>query len=131
MKDIDADNILINFAEGPKYDGVHSPRENRVEFRSMFPVRYYLIDFELSATFSKDSDAASRTVRGLPTAGIRTDDPDVAKYGRIPAKEMLTGEPYCPFRADMFQVGEMFRRLFKVYVSFPKSHMSIQSDLCT
>ena len=77
----------------------------------MFPVRYYINDFELAVTFEPHSEPSSRTVTGLPITGIRT-----GKYGRKPAPEMLSENPYCPFRADIWQLGTMFKMLFGVCV---------------
>ena len=48
---------------------------------------------------------------GLPIAGIRT-----GEYGRDPAPEMLSGAPYCPFRADIWQLGTMLKSTFGVCV---------------
>jgi hypothetical protein len=85
------------------------PANRRVgPFRSLFPVRYYLNDFEFAVTFEPDSEPSSRTVTGLPITGIRTG----GEYGRKPAPEMLSGAPYCPFRADIWQLGTMFKLTF-------------------
>ena len=91
-------------------------------FRSYFPVRYYINDFELAATFDPDSEPSSRVVTGLPTTGIRA-----GEYGREPAPEMLTGSPYCPFRADVWQLGTMFKWTFGVCVV---SHASFVFATC-
>ena len=80
-------------------------------FRSLFPIRYYINDFELAATFDPNSEPSSRTVTGFPTTGVRT-----GEYGRRPAPEMLSGDPYCPFRADIWQLGTMFKSSFGVCV---------------
>lgn len=72
-------------------------------FRSYFPVRYYLNDFEFAVTFDPRSDPASRVVKGFPIDGIRE-----GKYGRDKVPEMKSGLPYCPFRADIWQLGLMF-----------------------
>ena len=84
-------------------------------FRSLFPIRYYINDFELAVSFEPHSEPSSRTVTGLPIAGIRT-----GEYGRRPAPEMLSGSPYCPFRADIWQLGIMFNMRFGVCV---RSHV--------
>ena len=86
-------------------------------FRSLFPIRYYINDFELAVTFDPDSEPSSRTVTGFPTTGVRT-----GEYGRRPAPEMLSGDPYCPFRADIWQLGTMFKSSFGVCV---KSRVSL------
>jgi serine/threonine protein kinase len=77
----------------------------------LFPVRYYINDFEFAVTFDPHSEPSSRTLTGLPTTGIRT-----GEYGREPAPEMLSGTPYCPFRADIWQLGTMFNSRFGVRV---------------
>jgi len=107
-RDIDRDNILVNFA-----GGMCQPEETNwsahdwAPFRSLFPIRYFINDFELAVTFDPDSDPSSRVVTGLPTAGVRP-----GEYGRDIAPEMLLENPYCPFRADIWQLGKMFRSIF-------------------
>jgi serine/threonine protein kinase len=49
-------------------------------------------------------------VTGLPTVGLRS-----GEYGRDPAPEMLSRTPYCPFRADIWQLGNMFMSSFSVH----------------
>jgi serine/threonine protein kinase len=78
-------------------------------FRSLFPIRYYLNDFEMAVTFDPSSDPSSRVVTGLPIEGIRT-----GNYARAVAPEMLSDSPYCPFRADIWQLGTMFKESFGV-----------------
>jgi hypothetical protein len=110
-KDIDIDNILINFKGGPRQDVVAYSGGNPgppSPFRAYFPVRYYLNDFELAVCYEHDSDPSTRVVSGLPTKGLH------GKYGRAVVPEMLSEEPYCPFRADVWQLGKMFLRCFQV-----------------
>ena len=110
-EDLDTDNILINWA-GTMCQSVESLDSGKIgPFRSLFPVRYYINDFELAATFEPDSEPSSRSVTGLPTTGVRT-----GEYGRKPAPEMLSGAPYCPFRADIWQLGTMFKSSFGICV---------------
>jgi hypothetical protein len=78
-------------------------------FRSYFPIRYFINDFELSITFDLDSDPLSRVVTGLPTVGLCP-----GQYGRDVAPEMVLESPYCPFRADIRQLGTMFKSIFGV-----------------
>jgi len=104
-QDLDIDNILLNFAGGASRhigEGVQDT-EQLTPFRCYFPVRYYINDFELAVCYEPDSDPSTRVVSGLPTEGILT-----GEYGRPPAPEMLTGAPYCPFKADVWQLGRMF-----------------------
>lgn len=84
-------------------------------FRSLFPapIRYYLNDFEFAVTFDPESDPATRKVVGLPIDGLRT-----GNYARDIAPEMRTKESYCPFRADIWQMGSLFKDHFEVRVSF-------------
>jgi len=107
--DLDTDNILINWA-GTRCQLPGSSDEGGKlgPFRSYFPVRYYINDFEVAVTFEPHSEPSSRTVTGLPFTGIRT-----GEYGRTPAPEMLSGSPYCPFRADIWQLGTMFKLTFE------------------
>jgi serine/threonine protein kinase len=117
-QDLDRDNILTNCVAGPCQ--ARGQREGDVSpFRSLFPVRYYINDFEFAVTFDADSEPSSRVVSGLPITGIRT-----GQYGRDPAPEMLSGSPYCPFRADIWQLGTMFMSCFDV-----SGHSALLVDL--
>ncbi|KAF8523035.1 kinase-like domain-containing protein [Gautieria morchelliformis] len=109
--DIDVDNILVNFKGGARQHGVTQPGGvlgPPTPFRADFPVRYYLNDFELAVCYERDSHPSTRVVSGLPTKGL------LGKYGRAVAPEMLSEQPYCPFRADVWQLGSMFLRCFQV-----------------
>ena len=79
------------------------------QFRSCFPIRYFINDFELAVTFDPDSDPSSRVVTGLPTTGLRP-----GQYGRDAAPEMLSDSRYCPFCVDIWQLGKMFKSIFGV-----------------
>jgi len=106
--DLDTDNILINWAGTRRQSPESSAEGGKLgPFRSLFPVRYYINDFEFAVSFEPHSEPSSRTVTGLPITGIRT-----GEYGRKPAPEMLSGAPYCPFRADIWQLGTMFNLTF-------------------
>jgi hypothetical protein len=61
-------------------------------------------------------------VTGLPTNGVRP-----GQYGRDIALEMLSESPYCPFRADIWQLGKVqvnFGGLFAVVTfGMPTQHL--------
>ena len=78
-------------------------------FRSCFPIRYFINDFDLAITFDPHSDPSSRVVTGLPTIGLGP-----GQYGRDIAPEILSESPYCPFRVDIWQLGKMFKSNFGV-----------------
>ena len=103
------DNLLISFVGGRTdvdYSGdIPEPRP----FRSLFPCRYYLIDFELAVAFDPSSDPATRLVSGLPTQGSRR-----GQYGRPKPPELEGNEPYCPFKLDIWQTGREFKAFFAV-----------------
>ncbi|THH18821.1 hypothetical protein EW146_g2244 [Bondarzewia mesenterica] len=105
--DIDDDNILINWVGGRSQS--FNAERKLTPFRSYFPIRYLINDFELAVTFDPNSEPSSRVLTGLPTTGIR-----IGEYGRETAPEMLSGAPYFPFRADVWQLGTMFKSHFGV-----------------
>ncbi|KZT41915.1 hypothetical protein SISSUDRAFT_1042148 [Sistotremastrum suecicum HHB10207 ss-3] len=107
--DIDIDNFLFNYAGQDRYIESHKVKE---KFRCYFPVRYYLGDMELSVMFSPDSDPASRKIVGHPLKRIGVDP---SKYGRELVPEMSSDEPYCPFKADMWQFGNMLGHMFEQF----------------
>jgi hypothetical protein len=103
-QDIGDDNILINFVDGPRVrEGTSGP------FRCHFPVRYYLNDFEFAVCFAEHSSPTDRLVSGTPIHSR-----PIEHYGRIPAPEMLSGRPYCPFKCDVWQMGTLFCETFNV-----------------
>ncbi|KIY50052.1 hypothetical protein FISHEDRAFT_57770 [Fistulina hepatica ATCC 64428] len=110
IQDIAEDNFLWNVLPFHHFMGylVVPP------LRSLFPVRYYLNDFEMSVTFESSSEPSSRVISGCPSKHR------LGGYARMPYPEMLTGEPYCPFRADIWQLGTMFRQQFIANDTCPK-----------
>jgi hypothetical protein len=82
----------------------------------VFPVRYYIIDFEFSVRFPEDSTPDQRVVTGLPAIKDGSDHPD--DYGRDLSPEMLLPEPHCPFKSDVFQLGKMFLSHFRASVHY-------------
>ena len=90
-------------------EGTNWSGKDWAPFRTCFPIRYFINDFELAVTFDLDSDPSSRVVRELPTVGVRP-----GQYGRDVAPEMLLDSPYCPFRADVWRLGKLFKSIFGV-----------------
>ena len=84
---------------------------------SVFPVRYYIIDFEFSVRFPEDSTPEQRVVTGLPALQFGLDHPD--DYGRELSPEMLLDKPHCPFKSDVYQLGKMFLLHFHASVFSP------------
>lgn len=107
FQDIGCDNILCNWRGGPKSPRYDNPSEKpTVPFRSHFPIRYYLNDFEIGLSFDETSDPSSRTTTGFP----HTVSGRKGSYGRAPAPEMLKLDvPHCPFRVDVWQAGRMMK----------------------
>jgi len=122
--DLDTDNILMNWV-GRRYEPPKNG-DKLVPFRSLFPVRYYINDFEFAVTFEPHSEPSSRTVTGLPITGIRT-----GEYGRKPAPEMLSEAPYCPFRADIWQLGTMFNSTFGHLRHFSQPLVDLFDIMCS
>ncbi|KAJ3798569.1 hypothetical protein GGU11DRAFT_865032, partial [Lentinula aff. detonsa] len=90
------DLVLSNFLSSRRH-GRWDPEQKQY----FLPPRYYIIDFEWAVQFSSDSDPASRTVTGPPLPW------DI--YRRPPPPEMQSELPYCPFKADVWQVGKSFK----------------------
>lgn len=79
---------------------------------SAFPIRYYIIDFELSVKFSPESKPEDRVVSGIPILRRGYNLPE--DYGRDLAPEILSHDTHDPFKADIYQLGKMFQGYFHV-----------------
>lgn len=92
---------MANFAGGANVDKQYSGPDP-APFRAHFPIRYRINDFELAVQFDPASDPAARLVVGIPPARYGQDD---QTYHKDLPPEALDEQPYCPFNADVFQVG--------------------------
>ncbi|THH11172.1 hypothetical protein EW146_g8140 [Bondarzewia mesenterica] len=121
---IDSDNILINWVGGQCL----YPEAHRAGFLS--PFRSYLpigiTSMTLNWPIRSNSDPSSRVVTGLPTTGIRS-----GEYGRDIAPEMLSGAPYCPFHADVWQLGTMFKTYFGHLDHLSQSLVGLFDTMCS
>ncbi|KAJ3834008.1 hypothetical protein F5878DRAFT_569067 [Lentinula raphanica] len=89
------DLFISNFLNSRRYGFWEPGHEN-----DFLRPRYYIIDFEMAVQYSLDSDPATRTVSGPPIPW--------EIYKRPPPPEMKLDMPYCPFKADVWQVGKAF-----------------------
>ncbi|KAK0452721.1 uncharacterized protein EV420DRAFT_1558159 [Desarmillaria tabescens] len=96
FRDLDSDNILFNDLGARMEPDGNTQANVTWPFRSQFPIRYYITDFELAVCFDKDSDPASRKITGR-----------MGEYAQEYALEMLVGDPYCPFKVDVWYLGQM------------------------
>ncbi|PBK60620.1 hypothetical protein ARMSODRAFT_897708, partial [Armillaria solidipes] len=94
--DLDSDNILFNFLGARTMPDGNTESDATGPFRSHFPIRYYINDFE----------TANRKITGLPNVRVGR----IGQYGREYAPEMLAGDAYCPFKADVWYLGRMLHR---------------------
>ncbi|TRM60615.1 hypothetical protein BD626DRAFT_460993 [Schizophyllum amplum] len=62
--------------------------------------RVYLIDFEQAVRFPADCTSSERVCTGPPYSGSIKQ-----RYNRNCIPEMLSGEPYDPFKLDVWQLG--------------------------
>ncbi|KAL1729700.1 hypothetical protein EV714DRAFT_273390 [Schizophyllum commune] len=109
--------------EGPGLAYIHSERiAHRDAFKNNFLVQFfpeslkngavsiskprvYLIDFEVAVQFPDDCPASERVCTGIPCTGSLA---NVSEYARPVIPEMLTGEPYDPFKLDVWQLASSF-----------------------
>ena len=75
--------------------------------------RVFLIDFEVAVHFQEDVPQEKRLCQGPPMGGSFPDS-----YGRRMPPEVVSGEPYDPFKLDVWQLGVSFDD-FKVSVHMP------------
>ncbi|KAJ3883943.1 kinase-like domain-containing protein [Lentinula edodes] len=68
-------------------------------------IRYYFIGYKNAVQFTKDSSPASRMVLGSPIPW--------KQYTRPSPPEMQKDVPYCPFKAEVWQVGGCLYQLIK------------------
>jgi len=87
------------------------------EFRSTFPVQYYLMDFGLSVHFSPDSDPRKRLVKPF-------------KIGREQRPPEADGrEEYDPFAADVYSMARVFYAAFKDIVPDTPGFLELLQDM--
>ncbi|KAF8964364.1 kinase-like domain-containing protein [Flammula alnicola] len=67
--------------------------------------RVYLIDFEVAIQFPSECLAEERVTTGYPLGGSFT---ELKTYARPHAPECATGNPYSPFKLDVWQLGVSF-----------------------
>jgi hypothetical protein len=65
--------------------------------------RVYLIDFENAVQFPAECPSIDRVSVGLPVP-----DALAEKYARPHAPEFASGKAYCPFKLDVWQLGNSF-----------------------
>jgi hypothetical protein len=121
LQDLCSDNILHNVYGWPLKGEHTTPNAfDAHPYRSLVSIRYYMIDLELAVVYDPETPESERRVRGLPVLACQRR----GKYARRPAPEMLTGRWHCPFKADVFQLGDMFGELFGVCGPFFSSPWS-------
>lgn len=110
-QDFSSENFVFNHAPGPvqPYSKTGSTQPPAA-LNSLFPLRFYLIDFEYAVSFSAETPDAERTVRGPP--GMEPTGRFI--YTRPLPSEAQAEAPYCPFRADVWQIGLMLQEQFEV-----------------
>ena len=84
--------------------------------------RVYLIDFEVAVEFPPNFTAAECVVTGYPLGGS-FHQPEM--YARPLPSELTAGEPYSPFKLDVWQLGISFSQ-FKV----GESSLSFTAVVC-
>ncbi|KAJ2979574.1 hypothetical protein NUW54_g11123 [Trametes sanguinea] len=75
--------------------------------------RVILNDFETAIRFDEDVPSAGRVCVGLP---LSESFPDPAKYTRPVPAEVASGQPYDPFKLDVWQFAQSFRN-FKARIA--------------
>ena len=86
--------------------------ESISERSSMTRPRVYIIDFETAVEFPENSLESERICSSLPIPK--------ELYSRPVPPEAENGEPYCPFRMDVWQFGKELQDNFQVsyFLSF-------------
>ncbi|KZV90524.1 hypothetical protein EXIGLDRAFT_720299 [Exidia glandulosa HHB12029] len=104
-------NFLSNYNgdPGPAWIATHDRDKPVPPFRSTFPFKIYIIDFETCVHFDEESDPSTRFVTGLPPTmqnGV---------YRRLRYPELSSDTPYDPFLVDVWQLGTRFKCLLMGY----------------
>lgn len=104
-RDFAMKEVFSNYGRG--WDSAkHQPPCLRIPptLRSCCPdMRYMINDLELSVQFASDSLPSTRVVMGNP---IERYGYPAKEYGKYLGPEANRSAPYCPFKADMYQLGK-------------------------
>lgn len=103
-RDFDLSEVFSNYGRG------WDPMKRRPKCKSIPPIfrsccpdfRYLINDFDLSIKFAPESDPETRLVTGVPIARYGG---TAEVYGKLLAPEARLDAPYCPFKADIYQLG--------------------------
>ncbi|KAL8291752.1 hypothetical protein RQP46_002010 [Phenoliferia psychrophenolica] len=111
------DQVLSGFVYLHGQRIAHSPSPSTLpgKWRSRFDAAYFINDFEWSVQFPADSPETSRLVTGMPFEKYFT----LEEYGKPLPPEVSSRQPYCPFRMDVYQVGQALHRIFKFMKTIP------------
>ena len=88
------------------------------EFRTTFPVRYYLMDFGCSFHFTPSLRLHDGLVKPFPIARLQC------------APEMRGSKKYDPFSADVYVVARVFFGFFQVRLSFRFGMFELNQFYC-
>ena len=91
MQDAFHDNFVIQW----------HPESMRTMKVSISRPRVYLIDFDTAVQFPAGCPSIERVSVGHPVTVLET-------YARPHAPEFASGNPYCPFKLDIWQLGDSF-----------------------
>lgn len=80
--DFGPDELLLNYGGAHYCVETKKARDEYGPFRSYFPARYYIVDFETAVRFDKASDPASRVIQGFPAFSSHTLT-DPSHYGKV------------------------------------------------
>ncbi|KZW01497.1 hypothetical protein EXIGLDRAFT_829973 [Exidia glandulosa HHB12029] len=117
-RDFSLSEVFLNYGSARQYPPDESWFYPQLPgpFRKLFDAQYFINDFELSVHYSPSSDPTSRRVVGHPTARYGH---SIDTYGKALPPEALLDEPYCPFRADIFQLGQEILYEFGYVTTLP------------
>ncbi|KAK9900385.1 hypothetical protein P389DRAFT_11633 [Cystobasidium minutum MCA 4210] len=119
--DLGPDEFLINVGDALDSNFIEDKRfSSWGNFFHRFTSQWSITDFNLSVMYAPASDPATRKVVGLCGGKLAL---DVMEYAKMLGPEVwrdAVGQPYCPFKNDVYQVSRLLQVWFPelFYIEF-------------